>query len=278
MRGAVFAYHSQNCGGYDYASNDHLAFASDLQAIADAGVPIVSLEHIARCLNTHSPAALPERFVGLSCDDGTLLDWADYDHPAFGMQKSLANILRDHVSAADIEPQGLLTAFVIASPEARSAIDTACYDGIPLSDDGWWLDAAREGLLHLGNHSFDHVHASLPVTLQRYGVPGDFSSVDNYALANQQIARATEQINAVLAQVQVTANVFAYPYGHTNDYLTQHYLPEFANEHRMWGGYTTEQAYVESATSCFRIPRFVCGDAWHSPQGFAAILDGLFAV
>jgi len=278
MRGAVFAYHAQNCGGYDYASNDHLAFASDIAAITRAGLPIVSLEQIADCLSTGAFQDLPDRFVGLSCDDGTLLDWHDYEHPTFGHQKSLANILREHVRSTAIPHQKLLTAFVIACPTARDAIDQACYAGAPLSGDDWWPEAAAEGLLAIGNHSLDHVHETLPGSLQRNGEGGNFASVSNLDRATVQVAQATRLINERLQSASQTARVFAYPYGHTNAYLTQEYFPTHGEEHGMSGAFTTAQAFVDERTPCFEIPRFVCGDAWRSPEQFNAILSRLTEV
>ena len=158
----MLAYHAQNCGGYSYSDNDHIAFAQDLTAIRDADLPLVSLRDIARHLASGSTEQLPERFVGLSCDDGTSLDWQDYQHPEFGFQKSLANILRDHLREHELQGEALLTAFVIASKEARAVIDRECYGGAPLSDDRWWPEAAQDALLSIENHSWDHLHEVLP--------------------------------------------------------------------------------------------------------------------
>jgi hypothetical protein len=275
MRGAVFAYHAQNCGGYDYASNDHLAFERDLAAIVSAQLPVVSLETIASALADGEPGRLPERFVGLSCDDGTSLDWADYDHPEFGEQTALANLLRAQVNAGAITGKQLLTAFVIGCPSARREIDRGCYGGLPLSDDGWWAEAAREGLLAIGNHSLDHVHETLPDDFPAAGQRGDFTSVDTYALADRQVRQAADTIDSRLQAAGQRTRVFAYPYGHVSPYLRDSYFPQFRQEHRMLGAFTTEQAYIEQGTHPYAIPRFVCGDAWRSPAQFDTILQQL---
>ena len=272
MRGAVFAYHAQNCGGYDYSSNDHLAFAADLRAVHAAGLPIVSLLDIATALSSGDTAALPQHFVAFSCDDGTSLDWRDYEHPTFGPQRALGNILRDHLAAINVSGRDLLTAFVIACPVARGAIDSACYDGAALSDDDWWLEAATEGLLAIANHSWDHVHATLPDALQSNGVGGDFSSVDRYAYADLQVRRAAQLIDTRLHSSGKRTRLFAYPYGHTNTYLTQEYFPMLQHEHGMLGAFTTEQALVAKDTPVYEIPRLVCGDAWQTPAQFQDIL------
>jgi hypothetical protein len=52
-----------------------------------------------------------------------------------GPQRGFANILRDHSTRHGLPPKQLLTAFVIASPEARDPIDRGCYGGTPLSGD-----------------------------------------------------------------------------------------------------------------------------------------------
>jgi hypothetical protein len=39
----VLTYHSQNIFGNDYATNDRLALASDVQAISQAGMRVISL-------------------------------------------------------------------------------------------------------------------------------------------------------------------------------------------------------------------------------------------
>lgn len=275
MRGVILAYHSQNCGGYDYSSNDHFAFASDLRAVHRQGLPIVSLQAVANCLNGGDNYSLPERFVAFSCDDGTLLDWQDYEHPVFGLQRSFANILRDHVSGLGIDGRHLLTAFVIASPQARQAIDQGCYEGSPLSDDGWWPEAAAEGLLAIENHSWDHLHAVLPAALQQFGNPGDFYSVDDFSRADQQVRVAAEFINRRQHSSGQRTSLFAYPYGHASTYLSGSYFPEHRDEHGVLAAFTTEQSFVEASTQPYLIPRLVSGDAWRTPEQFDDILKRL---
>jgi len=275
MRGAVFAYHAQNCGGYDYSGNDHLAFAQDLQAVQSHGLPIVSLSDIAVKLSTGRSDELPRRFVAFSCDDGTLLDWRDYDHPLVGMQRSFANILRDHVAAHDITADKLLTAFVIASPEARKAIDAGCYEGNPLSDDDWWPDAAREGLLAIENHSWDHLHAVLPPDMLQSGTAGDFHSIDSYSKADYQVRAATEYIDARLSGTGCHTSLFAYPYGHESTYLSGTYFPRYREEHGMVGAFTTAPGYIDRDSPVYGLPRFMCGDAWRAPAEFEGILRRL---
>ena len=275
VRGLVLAYHAQNCGGFEYADNDHIAFAADLVAIARRQLPLVPLGSVASALAEGAVEKLPPRFVALSCDDGTLLDWRDYEHPEFGLQRALANILRDHLAGSSQDTRGLLTAFVIASAEARRAIDAGCYGGIPLSDDDWWAEAAREGLVSIQNHSWDHLHEVLPAELIAQGRVGDFYSVDTLAAADRQVRQAGEAIRERLGAYAPAEHLFAYPYGHAGDYLCADYLPAREQEHGVLAAFTTEQGFVEADSPRYRLPRMVCGDAWSSPAQFEALLDTL---
>jgi peptidoglycan/xylan/chitin deacetylase (PgdA/CDA1 family) len=278
MRGLILAYHAQNCGGYEYQNNDHLALERDLRTIGDYHLPLVSLREIAVCLAAGTTAGLPERYVALSCDDGTLLDWHDYQHPRFGLQRSFANIVRHHVTQRDPGGRALLTSFVIASEAARAAIDAGCYDGAALSDAGWWSAAASEGLVAIENHSWDHVHEVLPAGLQQYGSAGDFYSIDDYLKAEQQVARAARYIDRQLVGTGHTTTLFAYPYGHASTYLAESYLPQYQAEHGVIGAFTTQQKFVDEATGPYDIPRMVCGDAWRTPAQFEQLLQQLLAV
>jgi peptidoglycan/xylan/chitin deacetylase (PgdA/CDA1 family) len=277
MRGVVLGYHSQNCGGYDYSSNNHLAFQSDLRSVYRHNLPVISLRDIAEKISSGNSAALPPRFVALSCDDGSLLDWHDYEHPQFGLQRSFANILRDHLTEHGLRGTGLLTAFVIASPDARKAIDIGCYGGIPLSEDDWWPAAAREGLLAIENHSWDHVHPELPEHLLEPDSAGNFYSIDSHAKADLQVRTASEFIDRHLAATGQRTSLFAYPYGHDSTFLSQDYLPRCRQEHGIIGAFTTEPKFVDAKTAVYEIPRMVCGDAWRTPEQFDDMLKQLIA-
>lgn len=275
IRGMVLAYHSQNCGGYDYSNNDHYAFKHDLQTVYERGLPIVSLKDVAEKISTGTHNELPRRFVAFSCDDGTLLDWRDYRHPQFGWQRSFANILRDHMSMHGLRGRGLLTAFVIASATARAAIDKGCYDGSPLSTDDWWPEAAREGLVAIENHSWDHVHPVLSSDMLAPDAAGNFHSIHDYAGADLQVRAASHSINRRVAGTGHLVSLFAYPYGHENAFLSEDYLPQYQQRHGIIGAFTTEQKFVDATTQAFKIPRLVCGDAWRTPEQFAVVLERL---
>ena len=275
MRGLVLTYHSQNCGGYDYSTNDHYAFQQDLQAVYEHGLPVVSLKEVAVNISRGTPEQLPRRFVAFSCDDGSLLDWFDYQHPQFGWQRSFANILREHMSTHGLRGNGLLTAFVIASATARAAIDLGCYAGAPLSADDWWPEAVREGLIDIENHSWDHVHPVLPAGMVPPGAAGNFYSINDYNNADIQLRAASQFITERVAGTGHVVSLFAYPYGHAGEFLAESYLPRYQSEHGIVGAFTTEQNFVDATTQAFKIPRMVCGDAWRTAEQFAVLLQRL---
>jgi hypothetical protein len=275
MRIAVLAYHSQNITGRDYASNDHIAFERDLALISSLALPLISLKSVVRCLRSGTYHNIPARAVVLTCDDGTIQDWMDYQHPDHGYQESLAKLLRRQTHKHHYDEAGLLTSFVIASKEARAAIDTGCYTGIPLSQEEWWRDATDDGLVAIENHSWDHLHPVIPWLNGTYGEAGSFYSVDNYLKADKQVRVASEYIEQVLTGLNHQCSLFAYPFGHISDYLLNSYFPNFFSEHRIEAAVTTESDYLTEDTNVYAIPRFVCGNAWSQPDGLRVILEKL---
>ncbi len=75
----ILAYHSQNIGFPRPDSNDHAAFASDLEALHAAGFALVSLDRLVDALEGHG--TLPQRAICLTFDDGCDADFRDIDHP-----------------------------------------------------------------------------------------------------------------------------------------------------------------------------------------------------
>lgn len=276
-RGVVLTYHSQNCGGHGYSTNDHIAFANDLEMVHSFGLPLVPLETVALAYKQGKVDSLPHRFVALTCDDGTTLDWHDYNHPRFGPQRSFANILRDHSTRIGPLAPGILTAFVIASEEARTAIDAGCYDGLPLSDDHWWKLGAADGIISIQNHSWDHLHPVLPDEILRGRIAGDFYSVTKFEEADLQVCKAGDTIRRILGDLAPATSLFAYPFGHASAYLWEYYFPVYENRHRVKAAFTTEQGFLYTDTPRFKMPRMVFGDAWSSPAQFSQMLEDLLA-
>lgn len=276
MRVAVLCYHSQNIQGHSYALNDHVALAHDLQAIVERKIPIISIEQLVAHL-TGKALLESDAAVVLTCDDGTMLDWLDYQHPEFGMQTSFKNIVRNALGAqrCDSATSALMTSFVIACPTARRHIDQGCYGGAPLSADSWWHAAASSGYWAIENHSWNHWHVSLPFQASSQQPLGQFYTVENYLQATKQIRHASCFINAKLAVAGKKVRYFAYPYGHAAPYLQQHYLPYYSAQHGVEAAFTTQADFVSERSALYALPRFVCGEAWQSPQQFAQLLDQL---
>jgi hypothetical protein len=136
------------------------------------------------------------RWVGLTFDDGTDFDFIDLAHPHLGLIKSFYTILREAAGPnGDRWPKPIGVSFVIASPEARKVLDRTCIAGLGQWRDTWWRDAARSGILAIGNHSWDHTHETLETIAQREQRKGTFYGVDNFEDADRQIRRAQEYIN-----------------------------------------------------------------------------------
>jgi hypothetical protein len=100
-------------------------------------------------------------------------------------------------------------------------------------------------------------------------VRDDFTRVDNYTDADREIRAAGAFINA---RVGGRCELFAFPFGHANDYLVADYLPLRGYEHGMVAAFGTGGRAVSAGDSVWNIPRVVCGEHWHSPEDLAAML------
>ena len=152
MKAVVLTYHAHHVVGDDYARNDHIALAADLELITDAGCAIVPLAGLVdRLLGT--PGADGSVQVAITFDDGPIYDFEGFTHPRFGPQRGFLPIMRDFIAAKGARAQPALgaTSFVIASPEARRTIE-ATYDaaytyvGAGAMTDAW-SDFDRESQL-----------------------------------------------------------------------------------------------------------------------------------
>ncbi len=69
------------------------------------------------------------------------------------------------------------------------------------------------------------------------------------------------------------SRLFAYPYGESNEYLANEYLPNFRAEHRLEAAFGISGLEVHSKPeSVWTLPRFVCGHHWTCSEDLAAIL------
>lgn len=275
MRALVLTYHSHNIAGTEYATNDHVALAADLRLLTQAGARIVPLGRIVRALQARLEGE--GLLVGLTFDDGPVFDFADFDHPRFGRQRSFFNVLRDFDSELGprAQPELHATSFVIASPEARAAMERAEDCGYPdlggWLADGWWSAAIDSGLMGIGNHSWDHVHHAVPRIAIANPARDDFSLVDNEEDADREIPAATRFIRA---KTGGRCEYFAFPFGHAPRYLVEKYLPERRDRHGMSAAFGVEGRAVHPDDSPWNIPRLVCGHHWKSPEALRGLVAG----
>jgi len=151
MKVPILCYHSCNAGD-SYATDDHIALASDLRTIRESGFRVVPLDWIVGAvLGERDPL---RNCVGLACDDGVDLDWRDAEHPSFGWRRSFANIIRDFsAEVGPIFPPVEMTSFVIASPRVRKELEVACLGGLNWWNDTWWRTAEASGVLKIENQA-----------------------------------------------------------------------------------------------------------------------------
>jgi len=268
---AVLAYHSHHVVGRAYGENDHVAFARDLDGLTDAHWRIVPLADLVRA---HREGA-SERLVALTFDDGPLYDVEDVVHPDFGLQRGFANAMRAFAARRPgAQPALHATSFVIASPEARLAMEASAdplYTWLAPGSMGeaWWSPAIDSGLVAIANHSWDHLHPALATVRHSRDARGDFAQVRSVADADAQIRDAA----AYLARATGgrASPYFAYPYGHHNAFLAGDYLPSLGDA-ICAAAFTCEPRLVAPGDSRFLLPRLVCGADWRSPEELAARL------
>lgn len=270
MRVPVLTYHSNNVAANDYTGNDHVAFAADLRLIDDLGLRIVPLQRVIdRLLGRHDDDL--ERCVALTCDDGTDLDWRDIEWPAFGVQRSFANCLRDFQALRGTDRQADLhiTSFVIADPDARARMDRECLHGRDWMHDDWWGDAEASGLMAFGNHSWDHNHPCLPSPGPHDLKRGDFAAVATEAQAEFEIAGAQDFLRRKLVNAP---RAFCYPFGHISQFLHDDWLPRRGPQIGLDAAVGDGAQPITPHSDRWNLPRYICGWHWKTPDELLALL------
>lgn len=262
IRIPVLTYHATNISGNEYQNNDHIAFAADLGLIEKLNIQILSSYDLIDWYNNKLALSSEQNYVVLTFDDGSELDYMDWHHPNFGQQKSFYNIMKDY--GASIHA----TSFVIASPVARRQLQQTCLAGYEIWGDDWWQEVEESGLISIENHSWDHLHPTLDRVANSKNLKGDFSIIDNLDDAHLQIKQSSNYINSQIKNKKT--RLFAYPYGDYNEYLVEDYFKHQQTEIK--AAFTCESSYVDSSSSVFKIPRFVCGSDWKSLSGLEKIL------
>jgi len=272
----VLCYHALHAPGTSYAENDHTALEEDLRVIERAGYRILPLPALVDTLTGMSTVELAEsKFVCLTFDDGPDVDFVDYRDDRLGLVKSFRRILEEYRDARPhLAPHGpMAVSFVIASRSARSILDRTCIAGRGEWRDTWWAECSRSGLIAIGNHSWDHLHPSLPSVEQREQAKGTFLAIDSYRDANVQVRFAREAIEHVLGHA--STRLFAYPFGEAPEYLVHEYLPRRQHEHGHVAAFTTAGEPVTRGSNRWTLPRYVCGQHWRTPDELDALLRGL---
>ena len=112
-----------------------------------------------------------------------------------------------------------------------------------------------------------------PVAIFAKAGGGSASTPSFYAAdADAEIRQANDWLDAHCPTRRTS--LFAYPYGESNDYLVEDYLPRHEPEHRLRAAFTTEPRVIDGSESVWCLPRFTCGHHWRSPDALAAILAG----
>jgi peptidoglycan/xylan/chitin deacetylase (PgdA/CDA1 family) len=273
----VLCYHALHARGTSYAENDHTALEEDLRVISRAGFRILPLPALVDTLTGMSTVELAEsRFVCITFDDGPDVDYMDYSDSRLGLVKSFRRILAEsrlHCARAGDGPMAV--SFVIASRGARTLLDRSCIAGRGDWRDSWWSECSRDGTIAIGNHSWDHLHESLPSVEQRDQLKGSFFGVDNPRDADIQIRVSREAIEHVLGHA--STRLFAYPYGEAPDYLVRDYFPRQQLRHGHRAAFTTGGAPATREANRWCVPRYVCGSHWSTPDELERLLQSTVA-
>lgn len=265
----VLTYHSHQISGADYAASDLEALRIDLRTIRRTGCRIVPAAWVAEWLIGTRRESDLRRAVAITCDDGSDFDFHDLEHPTYGPQRALINVLRDFREEAGPRLAVHATAFVIASPKVRAELDKENLAGRGWMSDDWWSVAHRSGLVSVQNHSWDHNHPVASRTCQREQRKGSFAWIETEAECDAEIADAARYIASRAGE---WPTLFAYPGAEWSTYLRDHYLPHQFERHGTLAAFDANGGYVERGSSRWQIPRFVCGAHWSDAAGLERIL------
>lgn len=260
----ILTYHARNVYGNAYANNDHVALASDLETLTRNGWRI---DRLSAVIDAFLSGKLPEKTVCLTFDDGTDYDVFELVDPVHGLQPGFLEILkRFQTRFPGAQPALHATSFVIASPEARLAMDKHCVHDRRWMNDHWWAGAVASGLIGIGNHSWDHNHEVVPIVAQRNQEKGNFYCIDTFEDAEKQVRQAHDFIAARAPNAAL--DLFCYPYGHVAPYLRDVYFPAQANSANriVRAALGTDEGFLHAGSDRWNLPRLVCGWHWKSPD------------
>ncbi|MCL2871412.1 MAG: polysaccharide deacetylase family protein [Betaproteobacteria bacterium] len=269
----VLCYHSFQIAGTAYSQNDHTALEEDLRYLLDAQYRLISPLALAVALRQKNGALLTEKLACITFDDGMDFDYFDQEHKNAGVVKSFHTILNQSALLKNVVRNGAANAaatvaFMIASVEARQVIDQFCL-GKNQFCDRWWRECAQQGIIGIGNHSWDHTYKTLDTVCQADNIKGSFHAISTYADADQQIRAAQDYLDS--ATGGCATPLFAYPYGDVSDYLVNEYFPNYEKEHRQLAAFSAGGEPVTQSSNLWALPRYVCGQHWRNPEEFRKI-------
>ena len=262
----VLTYHATNISGNDYGTNDHVALESDLELFYKHGIQIISTIDLLNWIKGNLKLDLSKKYVVLTFDDGSELDVIDWIHPVYGFQKSFLTILQNQYNSTNQYIHA--TSFVIASSATRKVLEKTCLGGYKMWGDKWWSKTEIKEVISIENHSWDHVHPTLEKVCQKDNIKGNFAKIECFEDADLQISDATKYIENTMQNKSI--GLFAYPYGHYNQYLTEEYFPKQQN--KIKAAFTCEPEPVTKNTNVWKIPRYVCGADWKSIEELKRII------
>jgi hypothetical protein len=266
----ILTWHAMHVAGPGYASNDHAAFARDLETLHRLGLAIVPLATVAEAL-VHGRLETLGGCVGLSMDDGSDFDFHDLPHPAWGPQRGMLPILADFRARHGVQAQPRLhaTSFAIVSPEARAELDRTCMIGCRWWNDGWWRAAEASGLMAVESHGWDHNHESLERTAT--AAPRGTFDVRDEREAEVELGDAARRLRALRGRDGPV--LFAYPYGVAAEFLERDWLPRRAGEFGIEAAFGAPASGPVTAQSPrWAIPRYIFRDDWKSEGELEALL------
>lgn len=270
-RCVILAWHSINVLDNTHAGNDLVAFSEDLALLDRLGWTILPL---AEALALLDAGDLPGKIAVLTLDDGSIMDFHDFDHPTCGRQTSVFHRLSRFVRAlpTDSRHRPHVTSFAIASPEARAELDRVDYMSLGVWPDDWWGAANRSGLMSIESHSWDHNHGSLARSVQRNNRRGDFRLIDTEDECRAEVDWASDYIQRRSGR---RPEFLAYPYGQASDYLRREYLPRFGESIGLEAALGCDPEPVQRSSERWFLPRFICGRDWKSVDDLELLLEGV---
>jgi len=267
-RFVILSWHSIRVLDNHYADNDLIAFGEDLATLDLRGWTVLPL---ASALAGMRRGNLPDKVAVLTADDGSIMDFEPFEHPTCGLQKSLARRLREFRDSlpADSRHQPHVSAFAIASPEARDELDRTDYMNLNVWRDDWWAAANASGLISIESHSWDHNHGSLERTVQRDNRRGDFRHIETEAECRAEVDQASDYIEKRSGR---RPRFFAYPYGQASEYIRGEYLPRHGPALGLEAALACDPEPVTALSDRWHLPRYMFARDWKEPGDLARLL------